>query len=237
MRKTAAAMAGLLTALVTAATAIPASASVISPAPLTRNVIAEGSSLAIARSAASQAAGTMITVASGDTLAGLSAAVLGSEADWPDLWYANRTAVTDPSLIVPGERLTLPAGPAPASFRARAIALTRPRPAHAATVALDAAPAAPAGPPPPAGTYSYAGLEQLWESAGGPAWAAPHAAEIAECESGGRVSAYNPSGASGLWQILGAVVPGNLFSPFVNALNAVSKFRASGDSFAQWVCT
>jgi hypothetical protein len=86
------------------------------------------------------------------------------------------------------------------------------------------------------GTYSYAGLEALWVSAGGPSWAASHAAEIAECESGGRTNAFNPSGATGLWQILGSVVPGNLYNAFTNALNAVAKFKASGDTFAQWVC-
>ena len=74
-------------------------------------------------------------------------------------------------------------------------------------------------------------------SAGGPSWAAAHAASIAECESGGRAGAYNPSGATGIFQILGAVVPGNLYDPYVNALNAVAKFRASGNTFAQWVCT
>lgn len=87
-----------------------------------------------------------------------------------------------------------------------------------------------------AGTYSYTGLESLWESAGGPAWAAPKAAEIGTCESGGNPQAYNSSGATGVWQILGSVVPGNLNDPYVNALNAVAKFRASGDTFAQWVC-
>jgi hypothetical protein len=73
-------------------------------------------------------------------------------------------------------------------------------------------------------------------SAGGPSFAEAQAAQIAECESGGNPQAYNPSGATGLWQILGQVVPGNLYDPFVNALNAVSKFKASGDTFAQWVC-
>ena len=86
------------------------------------------------------------------------------------------------------------------------------------------------------GTYSYAALEALWESAGGPSWAAASAATIAECESGGRPTAYNPSGATGIWQILGAVVGGNLDNPYDNALNAVAKFKASGDTFAQWVC-
>jgi hypothetical protein len=86
------------------------------------------------------------------------------------------------------------------------------------------------------GTLSFAGLEALWESAGGPAWAEVAAATIAECESGGNQYAHNPSGASGYWQILGQVVGGNVYDPMVNAENAVSKFRASGDTFAQWVC-
>jgi hypothetical protein len=98
------------------------------------------------------------------------------------------------------------------------------------------APSAPAAPATAAGNFTFAGLEHLWQQAGGPRWAASQAASIAECESGGNPHAYNPSGASGLWQILGQVVPGNIFDPMVNAENAVAKFRASGDSFAQWVC-
>jgi len=86
------------------------------------------------------------------------------------------------------------------------------------------------------GVLSFAELESLWVRAGGPGWAASAAASVAECESGGRVDAYNPSGATSLWQILGQVVAGNLFDPMVNALNAVAKFHASGDTFAQWVC-
>jgi hypothetical protein len=86
------------------------------------------------------------------------------------------------------------------------------------------------------GHYSYAGLEALWIGAGGPAWAAAHAAEIAECESGGNVHAHNPSGATGLWQILGQVVGGNLYNPYVNAANAVAKFHGGGNTFSAWVC-
>jgi hypothetical protein len=46
----------------------------------------------------------------------------------------------------------------------------------------------------------------------------------------------NPDGAAGLWQILGQVVGGNLFDGLVNARNAVAKFTASGDTWAQWTC-
>jgi hypothetical protein len=89
---------------------------------------------------------------------------------------------------------------------------------------------------PAGGDLSFAGLENLWVSAGGPSWAAWSAATIAECESGGRQYAENPSGASGYWQILGSVVPGNVFNPMTNAENAVMKFRDDGDTFAAWVC-
>lgn len=89
---------------------------------------------------------------------------------------------------------------------------------------------------PVAGTLTAAEVGQLWLEAGGPAWAEIKAESIAYCESGYRTRAYNPSGATGLWQILGSVVPGNLDDPFVNAENAVAKFKASGDNFAQWVC-
>lgn len=87
-----------------------------------------------------------------------------------------------------------------------------------------------------AGHYSYAGLEQLWVSAGGPGWAESAAAAVAECESGGNPDAYNASGATGLWQILGAVIGGNLRNPYTNAANAVAKFKGGGDTWSAWVC-
>jgi hypothetical protein len=78
-------------------------------------------------------------------------------------------------------------------------------------------------------------LEQLWMGAGGPGGNIAHiAAAIALAESGGNANARNPSGASGLWQILGQVVPGNIFNPFVNAENAVTKWR-DARGFGPWV--
>lgn len=85
-----------------------------------------------------------------------------------------------------------------------------------------------------AGAYHLAGLESLWRSAGGPAGVAHIAAAIALAESGGDPRAHNPSGASGLWQILGQVFPGNIFNPFINARNAVRKYYAAG-GFSPWV--
>jgi transglycosylase-like protein with SLT domain len=125
---------------------------------------------------------------------------------------------------------------AAAQARARAAAAARARIIAAAVRPVSPVPAASAPLPASSGIYSYGALEALWVSAGGPSWAEASAATIAECESGGNPRAYNPSGASGLFQILGQVVPGNIFDPYINALNAVSKFKASGDTFAQWVC-
>jgi len=88
----------------------------------------------------------------------------------------------------------------------------------------------------PSGQLSYAQVAMVWECAGGPAWAVGSAETISMCESGHNTNAYNPSGATGLFQILGSVVSGNLYDAHVNALNAVSKFTASGDTWSQWVC-
>lgn len=178
------------------------------------------------------------TVRAGDTLSAIAARHCGRVNDWTGIWHANRQVIgPDPNRIEIGQRLALACYDPPAllAFAAR-------RPARDGDGDRDGDrtdhPATRASAPAMTGAshYSYAGLEALWISAGGPAWAAAHAASIAECESGGNVYAHNPSGASGLWQILGQVVGGNIYNPYVNARNAVAKFKASGDTFAQWTC-
>lgn len=179
----------------------------------------------------------------GDSLSLIARRAWHHASWWPRLWYANQAAVRNPDMIAAGQRLRVPPGKAPRPYMVRAaLRAVPPPPAPAAPVrhrhhrfraaAAAAAPAPQSG----GGVYSFGALESLWVSAGGPVWAEAAAATIAECESGGNPHAYNPSGASGLWQILGQVVGGYIFDPMVNALNAVSKFRASGDTFAQWVC-
>ena len=79
--------------------------------------------------------------------------------------------------------------------------------------------------------YSYAQLEDLWIGAGGKSSMAPLMAAIAEAESSGNSEAYNASGATGLWQILGAVNSsdqGSLTNPQVNAKEAVLKYNSQG---------
>jgi hypothetical protein len=79
--------------------------------------------------------------------------------------------------------------------------------------------------------FTYAQLEGLWINAGGSKALAPTMAAIAMAESGGCSTAYNASGATGLWQILGAVNPAdqaNLTDPSVNAKEAVLKYQSQG---------
>jgi hypothetical protein len=89
---------------------------------------------------------------------------------------------------------------------------------------------------PTSGVLTPAQVGALWLEAGGPAWAEAAAEAVAMCESSDNTQALNPDGAAGLWQILGQVVGGNLFDGLVNARNAVAKFTASGDTWAQWTC-
>jgi hypothetical protein len=80
-------------------------------------------------------------------------------------------------------------------------------------------------------TYSYAQLEGLWTGAGGSKALAPLMAAIAEAESGGNPDARNPSGATGLWQILGAVNASDssrLTDPQINAHEALLKYKSQG---------
>jgi hypothetical protein len=76
--------------------------------------------------------------------------------------------------------------------------------------------------------FTYGQLESLWIQAGGSRALAPLMAAIALAESGGNSDARNPSGASGLWQILGNPFPGNAFDPATNAKMAVAKYHEQG---------
>lgn len=82
------------------------------------------------------------------------------------------------------------------------------------------------------GVFSQGEMEQLWVKAGGPSDQAKVAGAVGEAESSGRQYARGPmtqyGQALGLMQILGQVVPGDIFDPLVNFKNAVSKWKAAG---------
>ncbi len=74
-------------------------------------------------------------------------------------------------------------------------------------------------------TYSFSQLEKLWTQEGGSSALAPYAAATAMIESGGNSAAYNPSGASGLMQLIPSnwhLIPGgNRFDGPSNMRGAV----------------
>lgn len=123
------------------------------------------------------------TVQPGDTLSAIAQHELGSAGRWPSLCAAN--GIENCDLIFPGQRLTLSVG------RADPPARTAERVEPSRYVA----------PSRYGGTLGYQGLEGLWEAAGGPSWAAPTAACIAEHESGGQQYATGAAGERGYWQI------------------------------------
>lgn len=167
----------------------------------------------------------LYTVRPDDSLSGIAGKHCGTPSDWTGIYEANRHQVKDPDVIYPGQHLALDCR--------QVKGITDPGSQPPVTTAVVTDHASHYGYSGEGGTLSYSGLEALWEAAGGPASAAPEMATIAiRCESGGRQYAYNPSGASGYWQILGQVVPGNIFNPMVNAENAVAKYRAGG--FSPW---
>jgi LysM repeat protein len=174
----------------------------------------------------------IITVGPGQTLSGISASYYGTARYWPFLAQANHLA--DPDRIYAGERLAVPLVPRyvkPSTQLAPSVPGS-----NSQSISVAGSP----GKFPAYGVYSYSMLEAIWEQSGGPAWAAPQAASIALCESGGRTWAHNPSGAAGLWQIDGApeawAGSTDWLDARVNALAAVDKFRQAGDSFSPWVC-
>jgi murein DD-endopeptidase MepM/ murein hydrolase activator NlpD len=78
------------------------------------------------------------------------------------------------------------------------------------------------------GVYSKDELAALWRRANGNLGNANLMAAIALAESNGNPNAYNPSGATGLWQILGNPFPGNARDPLTNARMAGAKLRTQG---------
>jgi hypothetical protein len=156
----------------------------------------------------------------GDTLSKIAAKY---HLRWEGLYWANRHILGgNPDSITAGERIALrtEAGYKPPVRVVTTSAVTR----HTGGAIIHA------------GIYSFSGLEALWVAADGPSGVKWAAATIAECESGGNPRAYNRSGASGLWQILGVPFPGNPFDPWTNARMAVAKYRGAGYNFSPWVC-
>lgn len=142
------------------------------------------------------------TVRAGDSLSSISQREFGKAADWPALWWANRHAVHNPSLIQAGQKLVVPGSHEikPWLMKAALAAIPAPAPVQAAPVASSApADPAPAAPAEASSSASYSGAPGSFQSC------------VIQAESGGDPAAVNASsGAGGLygflpstWQALG----------------------------------
>jgi len=85
---------------------------------------------------AAQPARHHIMVARGDSLSAISLHEYGTAAKWPALWWANQRQVPDPSMIVPGERLTVPSGLRVSRWLVRAAQAATAASRHARPVAM-----------------------------------------------------------------------------------------------------
>ena len=124
----------------------------------------------------------------GDTLSAIAAHSYGNSADWPAVWWVNRHQVSNPNVLLVGQRLRLPASghvTAAMAHAAQAAIPAPPPPSPASTTPVsDPQPAPSAGAP--VSTPAPA------SSAGGADWNA-----IAACESGGNWSINTGNGFYG----------------------------------------
>jgi len=196
-------------------------------------------------------------VHSGDTMSSISGKFYGKSGDWQWLYHVNHSAVSDPNLIYPGQKLTVPADPppnytlpaseAPAITSSTASGAYQPKHAYtpAQSTGSDSGSSSGSVSQPTtvshisgaavtsAGTYSCGGLESLWEQAGGSSGEAVMAASIAMAESGGNPNAISPTNDYGLWQINGSHGAQATLSPQGNAEAAVS-ISGNGSSWGAW---
>ncbi len=190
----AAAIAGVLAAFWQAGAAanVPAGATMVVRQIRTDDVISHD-----------QSASLSYTVQPGDTLSSIAKRFYGSAADWQLIYDANKSVITNPDVIYAGQVLILPDHPSPGT-------------------ATSASSATPAASPDLSGTLDCAGLEELWEQAGGSPAEAVMAASIAMAESSGEQYATGPYGEEGYWQINPHAWADATYDPIGNATDAIS---------------
>jgi LysM repeat protein len=172
------------------------------------------------------------TVRPGDTLSSIARRFCGTASAYPDL--AANSAIADANLIYPGEAVRL-ACRAAASAVAKVMAASAPPAAPRQSVPVARPVAHPVAHPVSApvttgavatvdsagGTLSCAGLQALWDAAGGNPADAFMAAEIAMAESGGRQYALSPTDDLGYWQINASNGALATYSALGNAKSAI----------------
>jgi LysM repeat protein len=191
---------------------------------------------------ASRPATRTYTVRPGDSLSSIARHAGGPSAGWAWLYHANQSRISDPDLIYPGQVLTVPAtwptsSPAPGETTPPTSSPAKATPHRAAgkrghwTAA--AAASAHLGGPALRGTLGCAGLEALWEQAGGSPAQAVTAASIAIAESSGAQYATGGAGERGYWQIHPDHGALSTYDPYGNARAAVI-VSANGTNWSPW---
>jgi LysM repeat protein len=165
-----------------------------------------------------QPASRHYTVRPGDTLSSIAERFYHNPADWRFLQKVNSAEVKNPNLIFAGEVLSVPSDP-PATM-----AYT-PKHATRTTVLTSASTLS--------GTLGCAGLEELWEQAGGSSGQAVTAASIAMAESSGRQFATGAAGERGYWQINPDHGSLSTYDPLGNAKAAVA-ISGDGTNWTPW---
>jgi len=131
------------------------------------------------------------TVHQGDTLSSIAAHTYGKSADWPAVWWVNRHQVSNPNVLLVGQRLQLPAsGHVTAAMASAAqAAIPAPAPAPDPPAPVSYSQAAPSSSAP---VSTAAPVSAAPSSSGGVNWNA-----IAACESGGNWSISTGNGFYG----------------------------------------
>lgn len=192
----------------------PAAVAVHYPADLQRLKIQEETSLPAIQQPSSY------QVKQGDTLASISSSISGSAANWPALWYANRSQIKNPDVISTGQTLALPASWSVPSWMKKQAQAAIPAVAAPAQVAVAMAPAAPSAAVPAGSLQTYA-LSLLGDSQ----TQFSCLNSIIMRESSWNVYAANPSGAYGIPQAL----PGSKMAA------AGPDWATNGDTQLRWM--
>ncbi len=160
------------------------------------------------------------TVRPGDTLSSIAQRFYGNPADWRGLYQANRSVLTNPNVLYPGQVLSVPYQLPAAGTATSTAAATSGSMVLTSSASLS-------------GTLSCAGLEELWQQAGGSHAEAFMAAEIAMAESSGQQFATGTVGERGYWQINPDHGSLSTYDPLGNAKAAVI-ISGDGTNWTPW---
>jgi hypothetical protein len=155
-------------------------------------------------------AGNQVTVLAGETLSGIAGGMCGTAADWSGFFAANRSVLSDPDLIEPGQLLTVNCAdpgytpPAPPPVPVQQVGYVQPA------------------------KSSYSGSKGSYSGTGS------FQSCVISRESGGNPSAVNPaSGAGGLYGFLPSTWQSLGFSGLPENASVTTQNQAFAEEYAQ----